>query len=205
MYEQDPGNDRKPAELVPARAEAMPQRPSIWIGSLLDYNNSILHGDWIDAAGDAEAIQADIATILRASPTARQTGEVAEEWGIFDHDGFSGVTIGEYESIDLVSRLAKGIVEHGPAYGAYYNMVGDQDELVHFDEAYVGHWDSVEAYAEHIIDETGYEQTLDQVLPASLRPYLSFDTEQLARDMQYEGSLYSVDHPTGGVWLFSER
>ena len=39
-----------------------PERPRIWVGSWLDYNNGVLHGDWIDAdredAGMAESWRA---------------------------------------------------------------------------------------------------------------------------------------------------
>jgi antirestriction protein len=75
-------------------------QPRIWAGSLVDYNNGILHGAWIDAARNPEAIQVDIDIMLAASPWSSQTGEPAEEWGVFDTDNFSACQIGQHESLD---------------------------------------------------------------------------------------------------------
>lgn len=207
MHEREPlpeqSHDQQEADH--SRVEVADAPPSIWIGSLLDYNNGILHGDWIDATREEADIHAGIRRILAASPTARMQGEVAEEWGIFDSDGFGLAHIGEYESIELVANLARGIAEHGAAYGAYYSLTDSAEELDDFEDAYLGHWDSVDAYAEQLIDDLGYDELLDRAVPESLRPYVQIDTEQLARDMQYEGSLLSVEDPAGGVWLFHAR
>lgn len=42
--------------------------PRIYVACLASYNNGVLHGAWIDATQDAEAIEEDIAAMLRASP-----------------------------------------------------------------------------------------------------------------------------------------
>ena len=49
--------------------------PQIWVGSLSDYNNGILHGVWMDAAREADVIQADIDAMLASSPWTTRTGE----------------------------------------------------------------------------------------------------------------------------------
>lgn len=41
--------------------------PRIWVASLSDYNNGHLHGVWIDAAQDVDAIHDEIAAMLRDS------------------------------------------------------------------------------------------------------------------------------------------
>ncbi|MDQ1744014.1 MAG: hypothetical protein QOE23_2353, partial [Pseudonocardiales bacterium] len=46
--------------------------PRIWVASLSDYNNGVLHGAWIEAAREPEEIQADINTMLAASPWTAQ-------------------------------------------------------------------------------------------------------------------------------------
>ena len=82
-----------------AEIRKLPEPPRIWVGSWLDYNNGLLHGEWIDAARDETEVWADISAMLAASPTARQHGEVAEDWGIFDHDNFGLLKIGEQETV----------------------------------------------------------------------------------------------------------
>jgi len=42
--------------------------PRIYVACLASYNNGVLHGAWIDAVQDADALQAEVATMLRASP-----------------------------------------------------------------------------------------------------------------------------------------
>lgn len=41
--------------------------PRIYVASLSDYNNGVLHGAWIDAEQDAEDIAAEVAEMLRGS------------------------------------------------------------------------------------------------------------------------------------------
>ncbi len=73
--------------------------PRVYVASLSDYNAGVLHGRWIDADQDADAIHADIAQMLAESPTDKS----AEEWAIHDYEGFHGITISEFEDIDTVA------------------------------------------------------------------------------------------------------
>jgi hypothetical protein len=57
--------------------------PRIWVGSLADYNNGLLHGEWIDAAVPDEQLAAAVQRMLAAS---EEPG--AEEYGIFEFDKF---------------------------------------------------------------------------------------------------------------------
>ena len=105
--------------------------------------------------------------------------------------------------IDLVARIARGIAEHGYAFRRLgsTSMKADPDRLDDFPEAYLGHYDSVQDYADQITDDLGYTDELAK-LPESLQPYLRFDTEALAYDMEISGDIYVVDNPLGGVWIF---
>lgn len=48
--------------------ERQPTRtPRVWIGSLADYNNGTLHGDWVDAAVDEEDLIAAAERIVASS------------------------------------------------------------------------------------------------------------------------------------------
>lgn len=177
-------------------------RPQIWIGSWSDYNAGVLHGAWVDAARDEADIEADIQAMLAASSTTLRTGEKAEEWGIFDYDEFGPLRLGEQEALSWVTKVARGIAEHGPAFAAYADVMQDEAALDNFSDDYLGHYDSVTAYVEQLVDDVGYDAMLDKAVPASLRPYVQIDIAALARDMQLGGDITSVEADGGGVWLF---
>lgn len=187
------------------RDEEQPE-PTIWVASLSDYNNGILHGAWLDANRDPDEIHGDIQAMLAASPTMASTGEPAEEWAIHDYEGFGQFRLGEYDSIELVRRIARGIAEHGLAFAGYAEaMDGDEDTLGAFTDAYLGHYESVEAYAEQLVDDLGYQQLIDAAVPQSLQPYVRIDTAALGRDMELGGDLHVLAADDGGVWLFDAR
>ena len=84
--------------------------PRIYVACLSSYNNGHLHGQWIDANQDAEAIHEEIQDMLGVSPMIG-----AEEWAIHDYEGFQGLEISEYEDIQQVADVAGYIQEHGQA------------------------------------------------------------------------------------------
>lgn len=179
--------------------------PEIWVASLSDYNNGNLYGVWMDATLDADELQQAIQFMLRNSPSRD-----AEEWAIFDHDGFGGYDLGEYTSLKTVSRVAQGIAEHGPAYAAWVELVGDESEELLTDEAfhdhYEGEYDSLEDYVEYILDETGFTTELDRALrglPEDLRHYVQVDVEGIAEE--WGQGLHVVEAAGGRVWVFDGR
>jgi antirestriction protein len=203
--EQPPTNEQPeaaPSQPSPAeRHEAdIVVPPQIWVASLADYNNGTLHGVWLNAARDEAELQADIATMLAASPLTATTGELAEEWAIFDYDGFAPLRIDEHESLSWISRVAKGITEHGPAFAAYADVVEEEALLDGFDVAYLGHYDSVHAYVEQLVNDLGYDRILDEHLPATVRPYVKIDISATAADLLRD--LHALPAAGGGVWIF---
>jgi antirestriction protein len=180
--------------------------PRIWVGSLLDYNAGILHGDWIDAPQTDEAIREQVTAILASSPTTAETGEPAEEWGIFDHDDFGGYQVQEYDWLEDVARIARGIRDHGPAFAAWADLHdGDQDMLDQFEEAYLGEYDSPEAWAETVMDDLGIQARLEQELHGDMARYVSIDTGAWVQDAWLSGDIAIVHKPGGGVWIFQSR
>jgi antirestriction protein len=177
--------------------------PQIWVGSLADYNNGDLHGQWLDAAREAEEIHADIQAMLARGPAARR-GEAPEEWGIFDYEDFGSLRLGEYESIEDVARLAAGIVEHGPAFAAWAEAT-EPDEATSetFAEAYYGHFDSVADYAVQLVDDLEGDELLEKALPEWLQPYVEIDYDSLARDMELGGDIFSAPAEDGGVYVYN--
>jgi antirestriction protein len=139
--------------------------------------------------------------MLAASPTPG-----AEEYGIFDYEGFGPVRIGEYESLDTVSMIGQGIAEHGMAYAHWTALVGtaDLEEAAEFEDAYLGRWDSVKAYAEELLDDFGIERDITAAVPEHLQPYVNVDVEGFARDLELGGDIrVSTGHD--GVYIFDGR
>jgi antirestriction protein len=206
MNAEQPPSSEQP-ELVPTQPSPAERHeadivvpPQIWVASLADYNNGTLHGAWLNAARDETELQADIATMLAASPLTAATGEPAEEWAIFDYDGFGRLGIDEHESLSWVSRVAKGIAEHGPAFAAYAAVVEEEDLLDGFEEAYLGHYDDLHTYIEQLINDLGYDRILDENLPATVRPYVKIDITATAHDLLRD--LHALPAAGGGVWIF---
>lgn len=171
--------------------------PRIYVASLSDYNAGILHGDWIEADQELGELSEAVQAMLERSPTAG-----AEEFAIHDFEGFGLYRPGEYDSLDWISRVARGIVEHGPAFGAWAdNCTHDDEALERFDDAYIGEWDSVAAYAEELVDDLGLLRAVEDAVPDMLQPYVRIDIDGFAHDLELSGDLTVVEHARG-VWLF---
>jgi antirestriction protein len=174
--------------------------PRIYVASLSDYNSGVLHGTWIDANKGPDELQAEVEAMLARSPTFN-----AEEFAIHDYEGFGQYAVGEYDSIERVSTIARGIADHGLAFGAWAANLGDEaDALDQFEDAYLGEWESVEAYAEDLMDSFDWQDALYNQLPAALHPYVKIDIERFARDLELSGDV-TVAHHVGGVWIFDGR
>ena len=116
--------------------EALTSEYQIFITCLAAYNNGTLHGEWVDIDRDIDDIQEDIDRILESSPE-----EDAEEFFITDYE--LPFKIGEYESIEDILEKLEPIKEHGEAYAAYMDWIGeDYATPEHFEEAYCGEWSS---------------------------------------------------------------
>lgn len=164
--------------------------PQIYVACLSAYTAGRLHGEWIDAEPDAEQMHADILAMLARSPEPD-----AEEWAIHDTDGFDGVQISEYESLDRVAAIAELLQEHpGAVVSAFLDGWGDRgaDEMVStFTDAYGGHWASLHAFAE----ENLLADHAKDAIGGELYTYL--DLEAYARDRETEGAFSTVAVPDG--------
>jgi antirestriction protein len=182
----------------------------IYVACLAAYNNGKLHGRWIDATQGADEIWEEIRAMLKASP---EPG--AEEHAIHDYEGFYGIRLSEYESIERVAEIAAIIEEHGPAFAYYANYVGGDPSAEDFEEAYRGEWESEEAFAEEHVNEMGWEG-----IPARLEipsgPYGqtrevnifeelggAIDMEYIARKL-FMGDYFSADGD-GVTYVFSSH
>lgn len=167
--------------------------PRIYAASLSDYNNGILHGRWIDVTSDINDMQEAINEMLAASPTTARCGEPAEEWAIHDFDDFGDIRVDEHQGLAAIAKWAEGIKRHGESFAAWVAHVDDQSEglIERFEDCYQGEWESIEAYAEHLLEELGAQRTIDEA-PEWLQPYLKLDVEGFARDLELGGDVIVI-------------
>lgn len=144
----------------------------IYVACLAAYNNGRLHGAWVDAAQDVDAIQGEVAAMLAASPIAG-----AEEWAIHDHEGFEGAPISEYEGLERVADMAAFIAEHGALGGKLIEYFGgDLDEArTAIEERYFGEYERLADYAQESTQNA-------HDIPEALAPYI--DYEAMGRDWE---------------------
>lgn len=168
--------------------------PRIYVASLSDYNAGILHGAWIDATADDLAEQVE--AMLGNSPTARRDGCPAEEYAIHDHDGFCGLRVGEYDSLDSVAALAAALADAGEAeaLAAFVDAGHDLDE---FEDAYWGRWSSVEEYAADYIESTGVLADASELVARY------FDFTAFARDLVLGGDIWTAPASGGDMYVFA--
>lgn len=202
MHEREPTRRFPEYEVTSAETEAR-LRPRIYAASLSDYNNGILHGQWIDATSEVEEMQQAINQMLAASPTTARYGEIAEEWAIHDYDDFGDIRVDENQSLATIAKWAEGIERHGEAFAAWVTHVGEtsDDVIEQFEDRYQGEWESVEAYGEYLLNELGAQRAVDEA-PEWLQPYLKLDVTGFARDLEINGDVISSESPTG-TWIFS--
>lgn len=174
------------------------ERPRIYLASLSDYNAGYLHGVWMDADQEPDDLQAAASEMLARSPSDPR----AEEFAVHDYESFGAYRVGEYDSLEWISRIARGITEHGQAFSAWAEQCHhDQDRLEQFDDAYRGDWGSITEYADELLDDLGLQRLLDEHLPESLASYVNLDTGAFARDLVLGGDITPVEH-AGGIWIF---
>ncbi len=138
--------------------EHEPLAPRVYVASLSDYNDGRLHGEWIDATLPDEELYERVQLMLARSPMPD-----AEEWAIHDFDDFGGIRLGEYELLETVAAIGRGIKEHGLAFAAYLSLFGTTEvpDERRFEDAYLGQFESMVDFARHVADDLGFEERLD--------------------------------------------
>ena len=167
--------------------------PRIYVACLAAYNNGYLHGAWIDADQDADAIREEIAAMLARSPV-----EGAEEYAIHDYEGFEGVSISEYAGIDTVAQMGAFITEHGAlGAGLLEQFGGDMDQAeTALQDCYHGQFACLADYMEELTTES-------ITIPEVLRYYI--DWNAMARDAEMGGDLFTIKTAHDEVHVFSDR
>ncbi len=139
--------------------------PRIYVACLAAYNNGYLHGVWIGADQETDAIRAEITAMLARSPV-----EGAEEFAIHDYEGFEGVNISEYAGIDSVARIAAFVAEHGKLGAGVLKQFSSSIEEAEtvMRDCYLGQFSSLADYMEELT--TGCV-----TIPEPLRNYIDWE------------------------------
>jgi len=197
MHEHD-NPSHEGGEQPPTPEQEQRPAPRVYVASLADYNAGRLYGVWISLDCDVGELHERVQSML-----GRSAEPIAEEWAIHDYEGFGPLRIDEYEPLERVAALAEGIREHGPAFAHWAALLGTVDEgsLAEFEDVYLGYWGSLEAFAENLFHDYGYQQILDQVIPEHLQPYVRFDAASFANDLVLGGDVSTSDGD-GGVYVF---
>lgn len=163
--------------------------PKIYVADLAAYNHGILHGIWIDAGGDLEAIQDQVSAMLGASPI-----KGSEEYAIHDYEGFGGLDISEYEGLESANEKALFIEEFGELGAGVFCNFGDLDEARKaLEECYQGEYESLADYACQLTEDTSE-------IPEHLEHYI--DYESMGRDMELSGDIYTIETGYKEVHVF---
>ena len=181
------------------RRESHPKiEPRVYVASLSDYNAGRLHGVWLDANTDIDELHEAIQTMLRASPEP-----IAEEYAIHDYESFGPLRLSEFESLESVSRIGRGIAEHGLPFAHWAGLVGtsNSEALDRFEDAYMGHYDDLEDYGRSIVEAFGLGEELEEAVPDLLASYVDIDFAGFARDMEINGQI-TTSAGEGGIYIF---
>jgi antirestriction protein len=199
MHETEPdeGNGQnRDAQTERRESEPKPQ-PRIYVASLSDYNAGRLHGVWLNADVETDTLAHGVRTMLSASPEP-----VAEEFAIHDYEAFGPLRLDEFETLGSVSRIGRGIAEYGLAFAHWAALVGtDSEALERFEESYRGHYASLAAYVEEVIDDMGVDDDINKAVPEFLAPYVHINVEAFGRDLEQAGDI-TASPGEGGVYVF---
>jgi antirestriction protein len=198
MHENEPNDTSEGKDEVTQPEQAPKVQPRIYVASLADYNEGRLYGRWIDADQSAEELGDAVQEMLADSPSPG-----AEEWAIHDYEGFGPLRLDEFESLDDVAKVAAGIARYGAVFAAWADHVGIDSELLDgFEDAYLGEYESGDAFTEEALGESGIIEKVFEQLPESLRPYVTVDYEGYFDDLVTNGEINAIERPDGSIYVF---
>lgn len=143
-----------------------------------------LRDDWKHVAGVIAHIEGGIA--LSRFPQQHADADLPSDDEL--QPGF--VMVGRRRGLEAIAETAGGIIDHGQAFRAWADLVGDDPEALGlFEEAFLGRWDSVTKFAEQLIAESDGSLATDSA-------------SELAKELQRSGDVLAVPSRDGGVWMF---
>jgi len=118
----------------------------------------------------------------------------AEEWAIHDDEGFGKSVLHESDSFQRIAELVAFLEEHGELGKlvlSYY--AGELDDAIRTIDNYLGEYASLADYACEITEET-------TEIPPHLENYI--DYEAIARDMELNGDVFTIQESYDAVHIF---
>lgn len=171
--------------------------PRFHIWSLRDYADGTLLGDWIDLTPGMteEDVLEEIFNLLRYYDEGDKVAHPddpnflpREEWMVGDYEGFPSRFYSESMSFGPVLQWIEDTQDmdddRKEAYELYLDNVGSDSDLSGFEEAYQGQYDSMQDFAEQLLEDTG---EIDSI-PKHLQFY--FDYSLYARDLELGGDYW---------------
>jgi hypothetical protein len=71
-----------------------------------------------------------------------------------------------------------------------------------FDRVYLGHYASIDGYADQLIDAYQLDAKLDAAIEPPFRAHVDIDVPGLARELRASGTLFALPAAPVGVWVF---
>ena len=172
--------------------------PRIYVACLSSWSYGHEHGVWLDATQDLETLRNAINFLLFRSPV--KEFEACEDYAIFEFENFQGFSLREYESLENVHQIAKGIAKHGKAYSFYLEEVGIESASEEdFSDRYLGCWGSVVDYVEDYYESSGIAKAVEQ---AGLEAYY-IDYHAIARDWELGRKIVVHQASADEFYIFS--
>jgi antirestriction protein len=165
--------------------------PKVWVGEWSLYNEGKLIGEWVDLSdfSSGEEVMEKIQELL--DKWTKETGELREEYGIFDYENFPRSLYSEQmgeEEFEKVIKAWEFSQERDVPMDVIGNIISeyDPDDIEEFfDERYEGQFDSDTDLAYHYVDMVG---GLEGVGKETVERY--FDYESFGRDLAYDYNEY---------------
>ena len=120
--------------------------------------------------------------------------EGAEEWAIHEFEGFGGIRLSEWESIERVHELSEFMQEHGKIGSLVLeHYCGDIDDAQRTIENYIGCYCRMGDYAEEITESC-----------TEISEHLKFyiDYERMERDMEMNGDIFTIETSFDEIHIF---
>lgn len=171
--------------------QEMTKSPRLYVGTYAKYNNGNLFGEWVNLENFYSS--EDFYEYCKEL----HKDEEDPEFMFQDCENVPDQLYSECGNIDQIYEYWDAIKDLSDTEQEAFriwveNGYGDYSDYSSFKDEWQGEWDSLEAYAENWLEETG---CLDSI-PENLRYY--FDYEKYARDLEYSGDCSYID---GHVFL----
>lgn len=175
----------------------------LFVGCLASYNSGIIHGEWVDLSDyyDLDELQEKVNAILKSSPCQ------GEEYDIQDYEGFGDLFKGDYyPSLSKAWAIHETLLEvenegiDEDLFLDFVSHLGEEIEsslIVKFQDSYNGGYDSLEDYAEQLLEDCGDISSI----PKNLRYYIDF--ERYGKDMEMNGDIFTIETGYRKVHVFS--